>query len=318
MDNCRTLNKSPHTLKNYYADLKKFINWYEANYGRKVSQANGQTITLYKDFLSGGGGYTPYQKKRHKIRLFLKHIFKKDKPAPLAQVLQAPLAVASRRRHLSAIRNFFEYLKQVHEDRSKIFAINPVKPKIHGIKLKDIDITPTKMLRPGDWYKLDQGLFRAKERLIVYLLYWGGLRLEELTTLKVEYFHRESGSLKFPRKGGSIHTLMIQNSAEVFKYLDYWLNQRPIDSEHLFARRFGRPESTRNMYNLIKRILKKCDCDMELTPHSFRKACATELYLKKRDLLLVRDYLNHSDAKVTQTYIDKRTLQENSVAQLQE
>ena len=46
----------------------------------------------------------------------------------------------------------------------------------------------------------------------------------------------------------------------------------------------------------------------DITPHSFRKACATELYMKSKDLLYVRDYLNHKDAKVTQTYIDKKTL----------
>jgi len=46
----------------------------------------------------------------------------------------------------------------------------------------------------------------------------------------------------------------------------------------------------------------------KLTPHSFRKAFATQLYLKTKDLLYVRDYLHHSDAKITQTYIDKGSL----------
>ena len=58
-------------------------------------------------------------------------------------------------------------------------------------------------------------------------------------------------------------------------------------------------------------ILKKCGLPSNLTPHSFRRACATNLYLKTRDLLLVRDYLNHHDAKVTQSYIDSTQLQQN-------
>ena len=58
------------------------------------------------------------------------------------------------------------------------------------------------------------------------------------------------------------------------------------------------------MYNRVLKILEKSNLPKELTPHSFRRACATNLYLETRDLLLVRDYLNHHDAKVTQTYID--------------
>ena len=59
------------------------------------------------------------------------------------------------------------------------------------------------------------------------------------------------------------------------------------------------------MYNRIIKIFRKSMCPSdELTPHSFRKACATNLYEQTKDLLFVRDYLNHSDAKVTQTYIE--------------
>ena len=58
-------------------------------------------------------------------------------------------------------------------------------------------------------------------------------------------------------------------------------------------------------------ILKKSCLPANLTPHSFRRACATNLYIETRDLLLVRDYLNHHDAKVTQTYIDSTQLEKN-------
>ena len=58
-------------------------------------------------------------------------------------------------------------------------------------------------------------------------------------------------------------------------------------------------------------ILKKSGLPSSLTPHSFRRACATNLYIETRDLLLVRDYLNHHDAKVTQTYIDSTQLEKN-------
>ena len=58
-------------------------------------------------------------------------------------------------------------------------------------------------------------------------------------------------------------------------------------------------------------ILTKSGLPSELTPHSFRRACATNLYIETKDLLFVRDYLNHHDAKVTQTYIDSTQLEQS-------
>ena len=76
----------------------------------------------------------------------------------------------------------------------------------------------------------------------------------------------------------------------------------------LFTGRDKKRVSEKTMYNRITNILKKCHLPEDLTPHSFRRACATNLYIETKDLLFVRDYLNHHDAKVTQTYIDSSQL----------
>ena len=93
-------------------------------------------------------------------------------------ISQKPLAITSRRRHISTLKNFFEFLKQTHEDHSRLFKINPVKSKIHGIRLKEVDVNHTPIIKRADWKALNEVICRVRDRLMLYLLYWGGLRLE--------------------------------------------------------------------------------------------------------------------------------------------
>lgn len=320
LENCEHLNKSEHTILNYRTDLLKFLRWYESHYLKSIAAINSEVVGAYKDFLSKGGSYYLRKKGNHKTSLksFFYRVFHPFSSLPLSQIqsacnedkiTQLPLHVSTRRRHLSSLKNFFEYLKQTHEDQGKLFKTNPVKMKIHGIKLKDVDVEHTKMLTPSDWKKLDQTIYKIKDRTILYLLYWGGLRLSELTNLQIEDLDFEHMMLRLKRKGGSLHELVPEKKNQLFQLLQsYCENMLKRNSGPLFPGRTGQSLTTRAMSNSIMNMFKKAGCSAGLGPHSFRKACATNLYLKTKDLLLVRDYLNHTDAKVTQTYIDKAAL----------
>ncbi len=312
LGNLKQHNKSAHTLKNYRADLLKFILWFQYTCHPRLEKTNGDSIGLYKDFLSSGGVITP-QKPSLVKRWFIACLFWRP-PVTDWCYQQSPLSVGSRRRHLSAIKNFFEFLKQAHEDKSKLFFLNPVKSKLHGIKLKSSDVVPTKMLYFDDWEKLKEKTYRTDERLIIYLLYWGGLRLEELSNLKVDDFDLKRRMIQFKRKGGDLHELLLQKRDYIFEQLEFYLENIHQCGEYIFQGRLSaRPLTTRAMANKILKILKRAEVSTEITPHSFRKACATNLYRRTKDLILVRDYLNHSDAKVTQTYIDKEVLQKEGM-----
>lgn len=332
LDNCKQSNKSPKTLINYEADLKKYIGWFEHHFSALLNLANANTISLYKQFLSEGDSDFKMPQTSHLIRAYspakkrrsswgwIKRIFKRRpkgvRPKSVVEMKtsrlhQRPLSVNSRRRHLSAIKNFYEFLKQKNEDISDLFPSNPVKPKLHGIKLKEEDVNPTVLLRDEDWKKLEDFVYRPNEKLLVQLLYYGGLRLAEVTHLKVEHFNFANQSVKFPRKGGYVHHLFLQNSKQIFDTLDLHLKVRTHDGPFLFSNAKKKAYSTRAMYDRILRIIQRAGCPTRgLTPHSFRKACATNLYKDTKDLLLVRDYLNHTDAKITQTYIEKTRSQD--------
>ena len=316
--NCKQSNRSSHTIINYHSDLKKYILWYEKHHRNDLNLANSKTIMRYKNYLSGEeekGEYGPPEKRPFKgaFWLRLKKLFgvflRKKGPSLALPPEPGPpqgLSVSSRRRHLSSIKNFYEFLKQSHEDLDNLFPLNPVKSKIHSIKLKEEDIESTVLLTQAHWKAINKVLYSSRDILLVNLLYWGGLRLSEVVNLKILDFDHEQKSLTFTRKGGLRHTLYIQKEAHLFHLLKIYLKARgQATSPHLFLNKFSKAISPRGMYNVIQKILTRAGLQGQgLGPHSFRKACATLLYQKTKDIIFVRDYLNHSDAKVTQTYIE--------------
>lgn len=321
LQNLRRLNKSEHTIKNYRADLLKFFQWMEHEEQLKIEKVNGETIGKYKEFLNDGGNvYREIVRQSLNPGLIFLLWFKfvigkaffKKRTEKYLLFFQTPLGVSSRRRHLSSLKNFFEFLKESHEDTSGRFNKNPVKSKIHAITLKEIDVIPTTMIARADFKKIEEQTFRTSERLILYLLYYGGLRLSELCALKISDFDRVSRTITFSRKGGYVHTLVIQKDELIFKNFNFYVKDNEFNKIFLFQTKAGASFSPKTMYNKIMKIIERAipnnEMTTRITPHSFRKACATELYLKSKDLLYVRDYLNHKDAKITQTYIDKKTL----------
>lgn len=295
--NCQKLNKSLHTIKNYRCDLEKFIYWFECTHRSNLNSANARSIEQYKDYLDG----VVFKTRRPYLSL----IFFWQRPSYPKVISQIPLSIGSKKRHLSAIKNFYEYLIQANEGQNKLFSENPVKNKLHSIRLKDADISHTKLLTPAHWDSFEKVLISPREKLIGYLLYYGGLRLEELTRLKVENFSQRTQSLTFIRKGGQLHTIKLQEFDLIFDCLVKSLGNSFSEQRYLFLNRFGFPISTRSMYQTIKVLLRKSGLQSYgLSPHSFRKACATNMYQLSKDILMVRNYLNHKDAQVTQTYIE--------------
>lgn len=315
LENLERLNKSPHTIKSYQNDLLQFLEWLEYGHKKKLHETNSQIIGKYLDYLANGGEFIIHSPPLTRVKNFLKKVFKRKSATtvlsvPSKKIIRSQaLGVASRKRHISCLKNFFEFLKQRYEDNGKHFKSNPVKSKIHGIKLKDVDVNHTKVLEQKDWEKIQETIYRVEDKLLTGLLYWGGLRLSEVRNLDISNFDFETKTITFARKGGYIHTLYPQNSPKIFEILDLYLNKKRIMKGALFQNSKGKKYDIKSIYNWVLRICQKSNVAENITPHSFRKACATYLYFQTKDLLFVRDYLNHNDAKVTQTYIDSKLLQ---------
>lgn len=309
-DSLRQQNKSLHTLKNYQSDIEHFCFWLRTHTTKKLASTTPEDIHQYSQYLSGQ--QTVPQKRSFWQRLLsnlLQLLCLQNESFNSCLKKDPPMAVASKRRHLSSLKNFFEFHCQSHGAEKKGFYRNPVRSKLHAIGLKEKDVQHTKTLTQEDFETLLECATKLEHRLALWILYDGALRLEELSKLKFEAFHSPSQTLRFIRKGGNWHTLKLDHFEKIYDMLQaHQLRGRKEDIDWVFSSHSGTALTPRSHYNRLKNLFKKASLHSQMTPHSFRKGRATQLYAQTKDLLYVRDYLNHRDAKVTQTYIDTQYL----------
>lgn len=319
-------NKSPLTILNYRTDLHLFLVWFEKSGENNLEKAQADTINKYLSYLKGQLSHPRDQESpKKKFPALLKDKFlsffkkKTKKVEEIRTLLSAPysrdssLSPGSIRRHISVLRNFFEFLRQKHEDLpgkdGKKFEKNPIKNKLHQIQMKDTDINHTLLLTAEDFQNLDFYAHHPIDRVLIHILYYGGLRLAEAASLSFSNFDMNEGCAEFVRKGGDRHLLYFHQFDSIKKEIFKLQNKEGRKEGPLFLSQKSKKGLTaRALAYRLEKLFLKATVSKGVAPHSFRKARATELYLETKDLLYVRDYLNHSDAKVTQTYIDKKAL----------
>ena len=93
----------------------------------------------------------------------------------------------------------------------------------------------------------------------------------------------------------------------------YSLDLKDLEEKYIFSTSVldNSPLSYRSLNSIIQDMGKLIDKD--ISPHNIRHAIATELSLSGADILEIRDFLGHSDTKVTEVYINARSILEKKV-----
>jgi integrase/recombinase XerD len=140
-----------------------------------------------------------------------------------------------------------------------------------------------------------------KSRLMISLLYACGIRVSELTKLKVNdfSFNEKTGYIK-QGKGRKDRIFNIPNflleelkaRAEI---------QKKDNQEYLFSGPKGRL-SSRNIQKIVVLAARKAGINKKVHPHTLRHSFATHLLENKVDIRLIQELLGHSDLSTTQLY----------------
>jgi integrase/recombinase XerC len=258
-------NKSVHTAQNYKRDLLKFQAWVQLRQ-YNLSALTPLQITEYL-----------FQESEH-------------------------LNPQTKARQRASLKGFFDFLM---ESELVSWKVSPIKKSLHSIAVKDKDIEHTLAITPSEFQTLMKLPLSPLEECLLRLLYDAGLRIFEAAHLEWAQCDAEKQQLYFLRKGGDRHLLKIYEGDALFRSLDLLRKQMP-KAVHVMSSKEGGSLSERDLFRRVKKIMQRASLvrATTLSPHSFRKGCASYLYFKTKDLMLVRDYLNHKDAKVTQSYID--------------
>ena len=149
-----------------------------------------------------------------------------------------------------------------------------------------------------------------KHRLLLYFLYYSGMRLDEIRNLKWE-------DINFERK--TIHLKTTKGSRDRILFLHLELEKMILllgvqQAGFVFSPKEGKRYNPRSIEQVVKNAAKKAGISKRVTPHTLRHSFATHLLEGGADLRIIQSLLGHKNLATTQiyTHLANRDLQKVS------
>ena len=205
-------------------------------------------------------------------------------------------------RKLSAIRSFYNYLLQNNIVKANCFKeiSNPKKNKALPKYAKDNDLE--KMFNSFDITKpLEQ-----RNSLILEMLYATGIRVSELTNIKLNDIDKYNNSIKILGKGSKERIVFYGSFCE--DRLNLYLSEgrklilKNKKCDYLLINKSGNKLSERYIRKMIDNVVTKCEIEYHISPHTLRHTFATDMLNAGADLVSVKELLGHSNLNTTSIY----------------
>ena len=149
-------------------------------------------------------------------------------------------------------------------------------------------------------------LANIKHRTMLQVLYGTGLRVSELTGLRIRDIDSGRNTITV-RCGKGAKDRQIPLSPTLLQLLrEYWKLYRP--KEFLFENgRSGAQMSERTVQAVFGHAKKASGIKKKVSAHTLRHSCATHLLEAGTDLLSIRNLLGHSNISTTTVYLHLRS-----------
>jgi integrase/recombinase XerD len=143
----------------------------------------------------------------------------------------------------------------------------------------------------------------VKHRTIIMLLYSSGLRVSEISKLKIADIDSKNMRIKVVQGKGAKDRYTILSQQVLLELRAYYLIYRP--KEYLFnGKRTGLPISARQIEHLVRNGLIQLGlASKNYTVHTIRHSFATHLVDNGTDLHTVKELLGHSSIQTTMRYL---------------
>jgi integrase/recombinase XerC len=224
-----------------------------------------------------------------KLRAYLAHLFTQN------------FSRRSIARKLSSVRTFFAFA-----NREGIIENNPAgeisTPKL-GRRLPEfLSVEETKLLLECPPADSPAGI---RDRAVLEVLYSTGVRVAELSGIKLNDMDLLGGLVKVTGKGGKQRIALLGRYAveALRKYLDVRTSlDRGLSRKKVFLSRTGRPLQERDFHRIVTRYSRTLWGKRRVSPHTLRHSFATHLLDGGADLRDVQELLGHAQLSTTQIY----------------
>ena len=205
-------------------------------------------------------------------------------------------------RTLSALRGFYKFLirEQVINDNPWSQVKNPRTSK-KILEILDIEevmgfLDSIPESTPSD----------LRDRAMFEILYGCGLRVSELTGLRISSIDFDQKLLRFIGKGDKERIVPLGDVALLFlnKYIDSARGkiEKEKKTDYLFLNMRGGRLSRQGLWKILKKYALRSGIEKNLYPHIFRHSFATHLLQRGADLRTVQKLLGHSSISTTEIY----------------
>lgn len=259
-------NESPHTLRNYEADLRDFAEYFTPPGAEPPPLRDFDVLALRK---------------------WLAHLYDRQlKPSTI-------------RRKLASLRGLFRFLSReglVKTDPARLLRL-PKMPK----SLPDVpNAETTNAIVDANLPPRMEQADPRRDRALLELLYGCGLRVSEAAGLDIEDIDRSERWLRVRGKGRKERQVPYGGKAS--DALEAYLAEREERTGPVFLNRFGSRLSDRGARNIVKFYATYTVGDSSIHPHTLRHAFATHLLSDGADLRAIQELLGHARLSTTQKY----------------
>lgn len=221
----------------------------------------------------------------------------------LFQLSKQKLSERTQARWISSIKAFFKYLLD-----DEVRTDNPASllegPKLglylpDTLSLEDVE----KIINASD----NSTPLGSRNQCMIEVLYGCGLRVSELTGLKISNINFKELYVKVDGKGEKTRFVPLANyTAKLIKsYISDVRNSHRINKkceDILFLNSRGSGMSRIIVFIIIKELTQKAGINKKISPHTFRHSFATHLLQNGADLRYIQEMLGHSSITTTEIY----------------
>lgn len=209
---------------------------------------------------------------------------------------------ASIQRKLSSISIYLKFLKieQMISDNPSIYLVRPKKDKtLPGY----LTVDEVELFINSFNTETHSGI---RDRALYELMYSCGLRVSEVTELKIGDIFFNDNLIKVTGKGDKQRLVPVGSNALFLlkEYLEkargYFLKKK--HSQFLFLNYRGDKLTRKGIWKNLKEAAAKAGIDEKFTVHSLRHSFATHLIQNGADIRAVQSLLGHKNISTTEIY----------------
>lgn len=209
----------------------------------------------------------------------------------------------TRHRKIAAIKTFYDWLYNKYSVFK--YKTNPTKtlPNVERNKRIPNHLNLEDARRIQNIFNASNSRYYIRNNTIISLFLCTGMRLSELSNIKIKDINFENKSILIIGKGNKERTVYLTD--KIIKQIKKYVGTRQIIdlSENLFVNNKNTKLSNRSIENICDKAFKLTGLnDKKYTVHTLRHTFATYIYKQTKDILIVKDILGHKRLDTTIIY----------------